>query len=111
MVDVNINPFEEHDKTHSHPDDTSENISFNPGGGAMGGRSTWEPDGNKKHYLEEGKLKEESSLILMLTVCRRSYLSIRTEPQMQPITITLDAKASSFTSKTWVSHSPMRMES
>ena len=41
MADVDINPFGEHDKTDSHPDDTGETIPLppvNPGG------STWEPE-------------------------------------------------------------------
>ena len=41
MADIDIDPFGDHDKTDSHPDE-SENIPLppvNPGGG-----STWEPD-------------------------------------------------------------------
>ena len=45
MADINIDPFGEHDKTDSHPDDTGNNIPLPPvnPGGAMGG-STWEPE-------------------------------------------------------------------
>ena len=66
---------------------------------------------NKKHHLEEGKLKKEGSLILTLTVCIRNYLSIINEPRMQSITTTLNMKACGCTSKAGTSHSPMRMES
>ena len=106
MADVNINPFSDHDQTDSYPDETGKNIPLTPGGGVMR-RSTWD----KKHHCEEGKLKKEGSLILTLTVCTRSYLSTMVEPRMQPITITLDARASGFTSKAGMSHSLMMMES
>ena len=100
MADVDIDQFGEHDETDSHPDDTGENIPLppvNPGEGST--------------LLEEVKFKKERSLILMLTVCTRSYLSIIAEPKMQPITITLDVKVCGFTSKAGTNHSPMRMES
>ena len=41
MADIDIDPFGEHDKTDTHPDETGENIPLTPGG-VMGG-STWEP--------------------------------------------------------------------
>ena len=43
MADVDIDPFDDHDQTGLHPDNTGENISLplvTPGGGG----STWEPD-------------------------------------------------------------------
>ena len=43
MADIDIDPFGEHDKADSHPDDIGENIPLppvTPGGGG----STWEPD-------------------------------------------------------------------
>ena len=43
---------------------------------------------NKKHCLEDEKLKKEGSPILTSPVCTRSYLSIMAIPRMQPITIT-----------------------
>ena len=45
MADVDIDPFGEHDRTESRPDDhteTGKNIPFTPVGG--GGSSTWEPE-------------------------------------------------------------------
>ena len=59
---------------------------------------------NKKHHLEEGKLKKEGSAILTLTVCTRSYLSIITESQMQHITISLDVKESDCTIEAGTRH-------
>ena len=62
MADVDIDPFGEHDKTHSHPDKVV-NIPLspiNPGGG-----STWDPppgNQNKKHRLEEEELKKAKFL-------------------------------------------------
>ena len=44
MADVDIDPFEEHDRTESRTDDhteTGENIPFTPVGGRS---STWEPE-------------------------------------------------------------------
>ena len=41
MADVDIDPFGDHDKTDSHPDDTGETVPLNPGGAMRG--STWEP--------------------------------------------------------------------
>ena len=41
MADVDIDPFGDHDKTDSHPDE-GENIPLTPGG-EMGGGSSWEP--------------------------------------------------------------------
>ena len=40
MADVDINPFGNHDKTDSHPDETGETIPFTLGGVIEGG-STW----------------------------------------------------------------------
>ena len=40
MAEVDINPFDDHDKTDAQSDQTSETIPLTPGG--LGG-STWEP--------------------------------------------------------------------
>ena len=42
MADVDIDPFGEHDKTDSHPDE-GQSILFTPGG-RIEGESTWEPE-------------------------------------------------------------------
>ena len=42
-ADIDIDPFGEHYKTDSHPDETCENIPLTPGQ-SMGGGSTWEPE-------------------------------------------------------------------
>ena len=42
MADIDINPFGDHNKTNSNPDETGENIPFIPGGVIEG--STWEPE-------------------------------------------------------------------
>ena len=41
MADVDIDPFGDHDKTDSHPDE-GENILLKPGGGGAMGGSNWE---------------------------------------------------------------------
>ena len=90
-----------------HPD-TDENVPLKEG---------WEEDllgnknKNKKHHLEEGRLKKKGSQILVLTVCTRGYLSITNEPRMQPIKMTLDMKASDCILVAGTSHSTMKMES
>ena len=43
MADVDIDPFGEHNKTNSHPDETGENIALTPEE-SMGGGFTWEPE-------------------------------------------------------------------
>ena len=108
MADVDIDPFGNHHKTYSHPDDTGEKFLFlqSPPEDLLRNQNM-----SKKRHLEEGELKKEGSPILMLTVCTKSYLSIIAEPLMQSITITLNARVGSFTSKAGMSHSPMRMES
>ena len=40
MPDVSDDPFGEHDRTESRPDETGENIPFTP----IGGGSTWEAE-------------------------------------------------------------------
>ena len=65
---------------------------------------------NKKRHSEKEKVKKKDLLILTLTVCTRSYLSIMVEHWIQPITITLDAKASDYTSEAGTSNSPIRMK-
>ena len=107
MADVDVDQFGEHDKTDSHPNE--ENMPLppvTPGEGSLGNLNM-----NKQCHLEEGKLKKKGSLILMLTVCTRSYVSIIDKHQMQSIMITLDVRVRSFTSKARTSHSQMRMES
>ena len=45
MAGFDIDPFGEHDKTDSHPDETGETIPLNPGGGgAMVEGSPLEPE-------------------------------------------------------------------
>ena len=108
MADIDTDHFGDYDKTGSHPDDSGETIPFIPG------RTMEDPLGNqymnKKHRLEEGKLKKEGSPILTSTVCTSSYLSIIDKPQMQPFTITSDTKVSRFISKAGLSQSPMGMK-
>ena len=51
MADVDIDPFSNHNKTDSHPDETGESIRFTQGGAMedlLGNQ-----DKNKKHHLEE----------------------------------------------------------
>ena len=52
MADVDIDPFGDHNKTDSHPDDTGENIppQVTPGGG-----STWEPECEQETSFGGGK--------------------------------------------------------
>ena len=52
MADVDIDPFERHDRTESRPDDpTGENIPLTPVGG-----STWEPErGEQEMSFERGE--------------------------------------------------------
>ena len=55
MADIDINPFGDHDKTDSHPDE-GENIPLplvNPVGG-----SRWEPDLEQKTSFGRGKTQE-----------------------------------------------------
>ena len=104
MVDVDINPFGDHDKTDAHPDETGENIPLTPEG-AMGG-DTFEPDHEQETSFGEGKLKKEGSPILISTVYTRSYLSIINKSLVRHITITLDMKAS----KARMSHSLIKMD-
>ena len=71
MADVDIDPFVDHDKTDSHPDDTSERIPLppvTPGGGSTSEDPLRNQNMNKKHHLEDRKLKKEGSQILTLTV-------------------------------------------
>ena len=60
MADVDTNPFGDHDKTDSHPDE-GETIPLNPGGGAMGG-SAWEPECDQERLFrgrtQEGRLTD-----------------------------------------------------
>ena len=105
MVDVDIDPFGDHDKTDSHPDEKGENNSSkhrrrSDGRIYLGTRPrtrhvVWRRENSRKkaHRFLHGQLVQGA------------------EPRIQPITITLDVKASSFTSKAGMSHSLMRMES
>ena len=43
MADMDISPFDEHDKIDAQPDEIGETIPFTPGG-VIGGGSTWEPE-------------------------------------------------------------------
>ena len=56
MADVDINPFSDHNKTDSHPDETGENTPVIAGG--VGG-STWEPEPECKTLLRGISLREE----------------------------------------------------
>ena len=80
MADVDIDPFGDHDKTENRPN-TGESIYFTPRG-EMGERSTWGPEGEQETSFGGGKLKKEGSLIITLTVCTRSYLSILVKPRV-----------------------------
>ena len=57
MADVGTDPFDDHDKTDSHPDETGETIPLNQGG-AMGG-STWEPEPEQETLFEGTSQKME----------------------------------------------------
>ena len=96
MADIDIDPFGKHNKTDSHLDKMGKNIPLPlvTQEDLLGNQNV-----NKKRRLEEGELKKEGLLILTLTVCTRSYLSIVAEPRMQSITITLGARVRGFTSK------------
>ena len=50
MADVDIDPFGEHDRTESRPNETGENIPFTPVGG-----STWEPDRGEQETSFRGE--------------------------------------------------------
>ena len=58
MADIDIDPFRDHDKTDSQPDETGETIPLNTGGGVMGGGSTWEPE-HKQETSFRGKTQEK----------------------------------------------------
>ena len=64
MVDVDIDPFGEHDRTESRTDETGENISFTPVGG-----STWEPE----HEQETSFRGESQRTKLMKDYVRDLY--------------------------------------
>ena len=73
----------------------------------MGG-SNWEPDREQETLFGEGKTQERR---LTKSYINSLYqeLSSRTSDATHYM-ITLDAKASGFTSKAGMSHSPMSME-
>ena len=82
MADVNNDPFGDHNKIGLHLD-TGKNFPLTPRR-AMGG-STWETESEQETSSGGGKLKKEGSLILTLTVCTRSYLSIIAELGCNPL--------------------------
>ena len=47
MADVDIDPFGEHDRSESRPDETGENVPLTP----VGGGSTWEPEREQETSL------------------------------------------------------------
>ena len=57
MADVDTDPFGDHNKTNSHPDDTGETIPLNPGG-AMGGGSSWKPEREQETSFGGEKTQE-----------------------------------------------------
>ena len=52
MADVDIDPFGEHDKIDSHPDETNKTISLTPRG------SSWEPECEQETSFGGGKIQE-----------------------------------------------------
>ena len=48
--DIDIDPFGDHDKTDSHPDETGENIPLSPEE-SMGGESFWEPEQKTRNII------------------------------------------------------------
>ena len=53
MADVDTDPFSDHDKIDSHPDETGENISLTPGG------ATWESETEREQKTSfRGKTHE-----------------------------------------------------
>ena len=110
MADVDIDPFGEHDKTDSHPDDTGENIPLNAGGGVMGG-STWEPEHEHETSFGGGKTQERRLIDSYVDSLYKKLSKHYSQTWDAPIMIILGRKASGFTSKAGTSHSPIRMES
>ena len=76
MTDVDIDPFGDHDKTKSRPEEpTGENIPLTPGGG-----STWEPEREQETSFE-GESQRTRHLKTMLKICIMCYLKSMREPQ------------------------------
>ena len=75
MADVDIDPFGDHAKTDSHPDE-GENIPLTPGGGVIGG-STWEPESEQERLFREMRNFSKSTL----KGCTKSYLKALTQPK------------------------------
>ena len=44
MVSFDIDPFGDHDKRDTQPDETSKTIPLHPGGVVVGRGATWEPE-------------------------------------------------------------------
>ena len=61
MPHVDINPFGEHDKTDTHPDE-GENIPLPPV--TPGGGSTWEPECEQEMSFGGGKTRKKDHLLL-----------------------------------------------
>ena len=74
--------------------------------------STWEPEHEQETSFGGGRTQEgrftDSYVDSLYKELSKPYIA---EPLMQPIMITLNVKAGSFTLKAGMSHSPMRMES
>ena len=83
MADIDIDPFGEHDKTDSHPDETGETIPLKPGGEVMGG-STWEPEYEQETSFRGMSLRTE---VLKNTSKHyiKSYLKAWVKPQKNSI--------------------------
>ena len=105
MVDIEISPFGEHESRPDEP--TGENVPLTP----VGGGSTWEPEREQETSFRGGRTQEGKLTDSCVDSLYMEYLSIIAEHLMEPIMITLDMKAGSFTSEAGMSHSPMRIES
>ena len=55
MADIDINPFSNHDKMDTQPDETGKTIPLNPGGVVVGGGATWKPE-----HIQETLFREKS---------------------------------------------------
>ena len=62
MADVDIDPFKEHDRTESRPEEpTDEKIPLNP---VRGGRSTWELGRGEKETSFGGRENQRNRLLI-----------------------------------------------
>ena len=93
-----INPFGEHNKTDSHPDDTDENIPFPP--------ITQEEDllgnqnSNKKRRLEGERVLGKKFSENELKACIESYLKALVKTQKNFIMIISKLEREGFTTRT-----------